>query len=154
MYFLIKDDELLKKYNDIWNKFNNSIIKEFDCKPIYNIFFLKNFFFTVNRLYIFMIKKIPKVDCNYICLAVILIDFIFKTDETVICKCSKRIQIHGKRKMVLRYISDGLNYLIPWTGIFSYSIYRNVASLNILVRDVINLLYYLLISFSREWFIC
>ena len=28
-----------------------------------------------------MIKKIPKVDSNYICLAVILIDFIFKIGE-------------------------------------------------------------------------
>ena len=27
MYFLIEDEELLKKYNDIWNKVSNSIIK-------------------------------------------------------------------------------------------------------------------------------
>ena len=27
--FLIEDDELLKKYNDIWNKASNSIEKEF-----------------------------------------------------------------------------------------------------------------------------
>ena len=79
MYFLIKDDELLKKYSNIWSKFNNIIIKEFDCKPIYNLKTKKKF--TVNRLYIFMIKKIPKVDSNYICLAVILIDFIFKIGE-------------------------------------------------------------------------
>ena len=36
MNSLIKDDELLKKYNNIWNKVsNNSIKKEPDCKPIY-----------------------------------------------------------------------------------------------------------------------
>ena len=36
MYFLIKEDELLMKYNDIRNKVNNSIKKEFHRKPIYN----------------------------------------------------------------------------------------------------------------------
>ena len=27
--FLIEDDDLLKKYNDIWNKIGNSMKKEF-----------------------------------------------------------------------------------------------------------------------------
>lgn len=40
MNFLIKYD-LLKKYNGIWNKVNNSITKELDCKPVYNKHFLK-----------------------------------------------------------------------------------------------------------------
>ena len=30
MSFLIKDDELLERYNEIWEKFKNSINKEFD----------------------------------------------------------------------------------------------------------------------------
>ena len=34
MYFLIEDDELLKRYNDIWNKVSNRIKKEFDSEPI------------------------------------------------------------------------------------------------------------------------
>ena len=40
MNFLIKYD-LLKKYNGICNKVNNSITKELDCKPVYNKHFLK-----------------------------------------------------------------------------------------------------------------
>ena len=32
--FLIKDDELLKKYNEIWDKVKNSIKKEFDSEPV------------------------------------------------------------------------------------------------------------------------
>ena len=31
--FLIKVDELLEKYNEIWEKVNNSSKKEFDSKP-------------------------------------------------------------------------------------------------------------------------
>ena len=34
MYFLIVDDELLEKNNDIWNKVSNSIKKDFDRESI------------------------------------------------------------------------------------------------------------------------
>ena len=33
--FSIKDDDLLKKHDDVWNKICNSIEKEFDCELIY-----------------------------------------------------------------------------------------------------------------------
>ena len=38
---LIKDDELLEKCNEIWEKVKNSLKKEFDSKPIYNEKYLK-----------------------------------------------------------------------------------------------------------------
>ena len=34
--FLIKDDELLEKYNKILEKVKNIIKKEFDSEPVYN----------------------------------------------------------------------------------------------------------------------
>ena len=40
--FLIKDDELLEKYNEIWEKVSNSIKKGFDSEPIYNEKYPKN----------------------------------------------------------------------------------------------------------------
>ena len=33
---LIKDDELLEKYNEICEKVINSLKKEFDSEPVYN----------------------------------------------------------------------------------------------------------------------
>ena len=36
MSFLIKDDELLEKYNEIWEKVKNIIKKEIDSEPVYN----------------------------------------------------------------------------------------------------------------------
>ena len=39
--FLIKDDELLEKYNEIWEEVKNNIKKEFDCKPVYSGKYLK-----------------------------------------------------------------------------------------------------------------
>ena len=41
MSFLIKDDELSKKYNGIWEKVKNNIKKEFDSEPVYNEKYLK-----------------------------------------------------------------------------------------------------------------
>ena len=35
--FWIKDDELLEKYNEIWEKVKNSIKKIFDGEPVKNI---------------------------------------------------------------------------------------------------------------------
>ena len=41
MYYLIEDDELLEKYDTIWDKVSADIKKEFDSEPIYNKIFLK-----------------------------------------------------------------------------------------------------------------
>ena len=34
--YLIEDDDLLKKYYTIWDKFSADIKKEFDREPFYN----------------------------------------------------------------------------------------------------------------------
>ena len=36
MSFLMKNEELQEKYNEIWDKVSNSMKKEFDSKPVYN----------------------------------------------------------------------------------------------------------------------
>ena len=41
MSFFIKDDGLLEKYNEIWEKVNNIIKKEFDSEAVYNDKYLK-----------------------------------------------------------------------------------------------------------------
>ena len=41
MYFLIEDDDLLEKYNTIWDKVSADIKKEFDSEPVYNKNYLK-----------------------------------------------------------------------------------------------------------------
>ena len=41
IYFLIKDDELLEQYNEIWEKLKNSLKKELGSNPIYNEKYLK-----------------------------------------------------------------------------------------------------------------
>ena len=41
MFFLNKDDELLEKYNKIWDKGSSSVKKRFDNEPVYNEKYLK-----------------------------------------------------------------------------------------------------------------
>ena len=41
MYFLIEDDDLLEKYNTIWDKVSADMKKEFDSEPVYNKNLLK-----------------------------------------------------------------------------------------------------------------
>ena len=40
--FQMKDDELLEKYNEIYEKVKNSLRKEFDSVPVYNKKYLKD----------------------------------------------------------------------------------------------------------------
>ena len=40
--FLIKDDDLLEKYNTIWGNVCADIKKEFDSEPVYNKNYLKS----------------------------------------------------------------------------------------------------------------
>ena len=39
--YISKDNGLLEKYNEIWEKVKNSIKKEFDSEPVYNEKYLK-----------------------------------------------------------------------------------------------------------------
>ena len=42
MYFFIEVDQLLEKYNTIWDKVSADIKREFDSEPVYNKELLKN----------------------------------------------------------------------------------------------------------------
>ena len=76
--FLIKDDELFEKYNEIWGKVKNSLKKEFDSEQVYNEKYLKTKIKSHNGKINtnFHNNKILK-GSQFICLSVILIDFVF-----------------------------------------------------------------------------
>ena len=77
---MIKDNKLLEKYNEIWNKVSNTIKKLFDSEPLYNEKYLKtkvkSYDGKINTN--FRNDKIPKEGSHCICLSVILIDSVFK----------------------------------------------------------------------------
>ena len=62
-YFLIEDDDLVEKYNTMWDKFSTGIRKELDSKPVYNNFFFKTKIkFYSDEVTDFFNKEIPKAD--------------------------------------------------------------------------------------------
>ena len=83
MSFLIKNEELLEKYNEIWGKVSNNVKKGFDREPVYNEKYIKteikSYEEKINTN--FQSNKVPKKGSQYICLSVILIDSVFRTGK-------------------------------------------------------------------------
>ena len=78
MYFLIEDDDLLEKYNTIWDKVSPTK-KGFNSKLVYNKEFLKTEIkFHSDEVTDFYDKNIPRVNSNHTCLAVISLDSALK----------------------------------------------------------------------------
>ena len=82
--FSRKDDKLLEKHNEIWEKVRNCIKNEFDSEPVYNKKYLKtdikSYYGKINTNFYY--NKISKEGSQYICLSVILIDSVFKTGKS------------------------------------------------------------------------
>ena len=82
MYFVIEDDDLLKKYNTIWNKVSAYIKKEFDSEPVYDKNYLKTKIKSHgDEVTDFYDKKTPKLDSSHTCLAAINLDSALKKDD-------------------------------------------------------------------------
>ena len=83
MSSLIKDDELLEIYNEIWEKVKNIVKKEFDSQPVYNEKYLKAKLKSYNgRMNTnFHNNKIPKEGSKFIYVSVILINSMFKAGK-------------------------------------------------------------------------
>ena len=81
MYFLIENDDLLEKYNTIWDKVSAYVKKEFDRELVYkffeNSFSEKSYGDDVTDFYE---KEILKVGSNRICLGVISLDSALNKD--------------------------------------------------------------------------
>ena len=106
MYFLNENDNLLEKYDTIWDKVSADIKKEFDIEPVYNKNYLKTKIkYHGNEVRYFYDKRIPKLDSNHTCLAVISLDSGLKKDDNyylqVFLKECKYIE-----KKVVRHIND------------------------------------------------
>ena len=93
MCFLSEDDDLLKKYNNIWDKVSADIKKEFDSEPVYNKKFLK----TKMKSYGdestgFHDKEIPKAGFDHISLAVITINSLLFFEGSILIMPFMRMQ--------------------------------------------------------------
>ena len=110
-FFLIKDDELLERYNEIWEKVKYSPKKEFDSEPVYNKKYLKAKIksYDGKSSTNFHSNKIPKEDSQYICLSVILIASVLRKGknyyrQVVLEECRYVV----KEKKIPKYIIDNI----------------------------------------------
>ena len=100
---------MLKEYKEIWKKVSNAIKKEFDSNLVYIKKYLrtkiKSYKGKINKN--FCNNKIPKEGSQYICLSVVLLDSIFKTDKNVILKFFlEECKYFIKEKKSYNYITD------------------------------------------------
>ena len=92
MYFLIENDDLLEKYNTIWDKASTGIKKEFDSEPVYNKIFLKTKIKSYGgEVTDFYDRLIPKMDSNHTCLAVFSLYFALRRWKLLSANVVKRV---------------------------------------------------------------
>ena len=83
MSFLIKDDEVREKYEDIWNVIKNKLGFKFHSKPIYEKKYLKakvREFDGVIKTN-FLGNGLPKENMHYACIACMAIDSVMKINK-------------------------------------------------------------------------
>ena len=83
MSFLIKNDEVWEKYEDIWNVIKNKLNIKFHSQPIYENKYLKTKMreFDGSIKTNFLGNYLPKDNTYYTCIACITIDFIIKINK-------------------------------------------------------------------------
>ena len=106
---MIKDDDLLEKYNTIWDKVRADIKNEFVSEPVYNKEFLKTQIKCHgDKVTDFYDKKTPKVDSNHTCLALISLDSALKKGENYYPRALLKEYKYIEKK-VIRHINDNLS---------------------------------------------
>ena len=86
MSFVIKDDDVLDKCNEIWDKIKTYLNIKYHSMPVYDEKYIKakerefNGVIKIN----FLSDEIPKEDMHYPCKACITIDSVMKMEKRII----------------------------------------------------------------------
>ena len=83
MSFLIKDDEVWDKYDEIWYVIKDKLGIEFHSEPVYEYRYLKDKVREFDRMITtnFLGNDIPKESIHYTCIACIIIDSVLTIDK-------------------------------------------------------------------------
>ena len=105
MYLLIEDDDLLEKYNTIWDNVSADIKKELDSEPVYNKNYLKTKIQSHgDEVTDFYDKKIPKLNK----LTVITLDSALKKDDNYYPQVLTKECKYAEKK-VIRHSNDNFS---------------------------------------------
>ena len=83
MSFMVKDDNVLDKYNKIWDKIKEKLNIKFHSKPVYDQIYIKvkvREFDAVIKTN-FLGNKVPKESIHYTCIACITLDSVMRMDK-------------------------------------------------------------------------
>ena len=83
MSFVIKDDDVLDKYNEIWDKIKETLSIKFHSAPVYDEKYIKAKVREFNGVIKtnFLGDEIPKESMRYTCIACITIDSVMRMEE-------------------------------------------------------------------------
>ena len=81
MSFLIKNNEVWEKYEDIWNVIKNKLNIKFHSQPIYENKYLKAREVDGNIKTNFLGNNLPKENIYYTCIACIAFDSVIKMNK-------------------------------------------------------------------------
>ena len=83
MSFVIKADDVLDTYNEIWDKIKEKLNIKFHSTPVYDKKYIKGKVIEFNGVIKtnFLGDEIPKEDIHYTCIAYITIDSVMKMEK-------------------------------------------------------------------------
>ena len=117
MSFMVKDDSVLNKYNEIWDKTKEKLNIKFHSMPVYDQTYIKakvREFDAVIKTN-FLGDKIPKENVHYTRIACITIDSVMKIDkknypQVYVEECKYRV----KKIEMSRFINAELGLDSEW----------------------------------------
>ena len=105
MSFVIKDDEVLDKYNEIWDKIKGKLNIKFHSMPVYDEKYIKAKVREFNGVIKtnFLGDEIPKESMHYTCIACITIDSVMRMEkknylQVYLEECKYRMKKTNMRK--------------------------------------------------------
>ena len=83
MSFVLKDDDVLDKYNEIWDKIKNTLNIKFYSMPAYDEKYIKAKVREFNGVIKtnFLGDEVPKENKHYTCIACITIDSVMRMEK-------------------------------------------------------------------------
>ena len=109
MSFKVSDNELLKKYNQIWERVGNVLNIEFDSEPVYGdvVKYIK----TKIKMHgdrvntNFQGKKVPKENASYKCISLIMLDSVIRVNkkyypQTLLEECKYVIRKNKRENLI------------------------------------------------------
>ena len=100
MSFVIKDDDVLDKYNEIWDEIKETLNIKFQCMPGYDEKYIKDKVKEFNGVVKtnFLGDEIPKENVHYTCMTCITIDSVLKMKKKEIStSLFRRMQIQNQK---------------------------------------------------------